>query len=138
MRPSCSTHFLNIAFSPQHLREATEAAIAKYDYDAALMLSQVSYVNMNDLKDGAADRMSHSEHFGQEVLDETSGVHIPIEIYEGCESAFIARSCIFFFSPSSGDTRLLFLLTIILFLLLLHMQGFPLFHAKRSFPYVWH
>ncbi len=42
---------------------------------------------MNDLSEEESEQMRASEHFGgQDVLEETSGVHIPIEIYEGCES----------------------------------------------------
>ena len=31
----------------------------------------------------------YDPHFGQEVFAEESGVHIPIEIYEGCEYMFV-------------------------------------------------
>ena len=31
----------------------------------------------------------YDPHFGQEVFAEESGVHIPIEIYEGCEYMFL-------------------------------------------------
>ncbi len=56
-----------------------------YRYKETLQLSDVNYVNMNDLQPEEEELFVEDEHFKQEVLYETSGVHIPIEIYEGCK-----------------------------------------------------
>ena len=51
------------------------------------MLSQVDYVNVNDMAN-VANLTEYSSHFKQNIYSETSGVQIPIEIYEGCELPF--------------------------------------------------
>ncbi len=91
------------------MQEAAEDAVREYEYDHRLMLHQVNYINMNDndnsdeeeegdvedgeeqWDDGEGDGeqwgdFEISEHFGgQQVLYQTSGVQVPIEIYEGCK-----------------------------------------------------
>ena len=52
------------------------------------MLPNIDYVNVNDLKDEVAAAMEEDERLGQDVYKQESGVHIPIEIYEGCELDF--------------------------------------------------
>ena len=34
------------------------------------------------------NNLNYSEHFKQEIYTQTSGVQIPIEIYEGCKRFF--------------------------------------------------
>ena len=34
------------------------------------------------------NNLTYSEHFKQEIYTKTSGVQIPIEIYEGCKNFF--------------------------------------------------
>ena len=55
-----------------------------YKYDENLELQQVSYTNMNDMS-GLLNFTEYSPHFKQEIYNVTSGVQIPIELYEGCK-----------------------------------------------------
>ena len=36
------------------------------------------------------NNLNYSEHFKQEIYTQTSGVQIPIEIYEGCKRFFFS------------------------------------------------
>ncbi len=63
---------------------AAEDAVRNYTYKEELDLSRVDYINMNDLGN-VSSKMEESKHFRQEVYAKQSGVHIPIEIYEGCK-----------------------------------------------------
>ena len=71
-------------FCFQNLQEKAEQLVKDYVYNDTLLLPQVDYLNMNDLQN-TTDEFEANEHFGRDVLDETAGVHIPIEIYEGCK-----------------------------------------------------
>ena len=75
--------------------------MSAYEFSPSLTLRQIKdegdYINMNDVDADAEERFERDDKFGQDVIRDKSGVQVPIEIYEGCESAFIARSCIFFF-----------------------------------------
>jgi len=42
-------------------------------------------VNVNDMREETSSALKYDGHFAQDVLMEESGVHVPIEIYEGCE-----------------------------------------------------
>ena len=68
----------------QSLQKKAEALIEKYEFEYTLSLDQVNYTNVNNVslvKDGMVD----SDHFKQKVHLGLSGVHVPLEIYEGCE-----------------------------------------------------
>ena len=54
-----------------------------YEYNPDLNLSIVDYINVGEVNENLT--LEYDPHFGQEVFAEESGVHIPIEIYEGCE-----------------------------------------------------
>ena len=74
----------------QRLQHAAEKAVERSKFNHDLKLANVSYVNVNDLDGNDTDvSLEHDAHFGQEVDLEQSGVHIPIEIYEGCEFNYI-------------------------------------------------
>jgi len=83
----------------QELHSAAENAVKNYTFDETLMLSQVDYVNVNDMAD-LVNLTEYSDHFKQNIYAESSGVQIPIEIYEGCE--YIFPYC--FLSAGGGDS----------------------------------
>ena len=66
------------------MQSAAEAAIEKYEFDEDLTLDRVNYTNVNNIS-GLKDGMVYSEHYKQDVHLAESGVHVPIEIYEGCK-----------------------------------------------------
>ena len=70
-------------FHPQRLQTEAEGAVTAYEYNPNLNLSGIDYINVNEISENLT--MEYDPHFGQEVYAEESGVHIPIEIYEGCE-----------------------------------------------------
>jgi len=55
-----------------------------------ILSKQVPYVNVRDLGN-ISNQMFYDHHFKQEIYNNTSGVHIPIEIYEGCKSTFLSK-----------------------------------------------
>lgn len=69
----------------QDLHGAAEEAIREHSYNENLLLSKINYLNVNQMDD-KGNQTEYSEHFKQDIYTETSGVQIPIEIYEGCES----------------------------------------------------
>ena len=66
-----------------------EEALKTYNYSQDLQLGQINYTNVRtpyeDWPENLTKNMKYSQHFQQEVNLEESGVHIPIEIYEGCK-----------------------------------------------------
>ena len=68
----------------QNLQSSAEQAIEAYEYNDDLTLKDVDYINVNDLGNITYE-MTYNDHFKQEIYEESSGVHIPIEIYEGCK-----------------------------------------------------
>lgn len=66
------------------MHDTAEEAVKNYKYDGALYLNQVNFTNVNDME-GMANMTEYSHHFKQDINNETSGVHVPIEIYEGCK-----------------------------------------------------
>ena len=60
-----------------------------YEYNSSLTLADIEYLNVNEVKNMT---LEYDPHFGQEVFEEESGVHIPIEIYEGCEYTCVLSS----------------------------------------------
>ena len=81
----CSIFF----FLLQRLQTAAEAAVTAYEYNSSLTLADIEYLNVNEVKNMT---LEYDPHFGQEVFEEESGVHIPIEIYEGCEYTCVLSS----------------------------------------------
>ena len=75
-------------FFIQNLQSAAENLAREHKYNHTLVLPDIDYVNVNDLKDEVAAAMEDDERLGQDVYKQESGVHIPIEIYEGCELDF--------------------------------------------------
>ena len=67
-----------------------EAAIRNYPYNQNLQLGEINYTNVRkpyeDWPQNLKDNMEYSDDFQQNVNLKESGVHIPIEIYEGCKS----------------------------------------------------
>ena len=77
-------HCLNTCqWFEQSLHESAEKLVREYQYDQALSLSQVPYTNVNEM-DKLLNLTEYSDHFKQYIYPETSGVQIPIELYEGC------------------------------------------------------
>ena len=68
----------------QRLQAAAEAAVTSYQYNHNLNLTVIDYINVNDIMDNNTE-IEYDPHYGQEVISDQSGVHIPIEIYEGCK-----------------------------------------------------
>ena len=66
-----------------------ENAIKTYKFNQSLQLGHINYTNVRrpyqDWPQHLKDNMEYDEHFKQEVNVNESGVHIPIEIYEGCK-----------------------------------------------------
>ncbi len=83
MHSSDAKLYLEMAFF-QDLQNTAEEAVSKYEYNDNLSLRKVNFTNVNEMED-LANLTKYSEHFKQHVYLETSGVHVPIEIYEGCE-----------------------------------------------------
>ena len=78
-------HCLNTCqWFEQSLHESAEKLVREYQYDQALSLSQVPYTNVNEM-DKLLNLTEYSDHFKQYIYPETSGVQIPIELYEGCK-----------------------------------------------------
>ena len=71
------------------MQEKAEDALKIYNYTQDLQLGQINYTNVRrpyeDWPQYLKDDMEYSEHFQQDVNLKESGVHIPIEIYEGCK-----------------------------------------------------
>lgn len=80
---------------------AAEAAVRNYTYNPGLVLKQVDYVDMNDMTK-VDNETRKSEHFKQEIYEEEAGVHIPIEIYEGCECQLRCQEYLLFMCLSVG------------------------------------
>jgi hypothetical protein len=68
----------------QRLVRAAEDAVATHNYATPLRLADVPFLNMKDVKKGD-ERLKYSSAHLQNVTFNNSGVHIPLEIYEGCE-----------------------------------------------------
>ncbi|XP_065349965.1 voltage-dependent calcium channel subunit alpha-2/delta-2-like isoform X2 [Cloeon dipterum] len=66
----------------QRLVRAAEEAVSKHKYSSSLSILDVPYLNMKDLRKGD-DRLHFNPSFQQYVTLNESGVHIPLEIYEG-------------------------------------------------------
>jgi len=66
---------------------AAEEAVASHKYSSQLNLADVPFLNMKDVKKGD-ERFHYNPAFLQNVTMNDSGVHIPLEIYEGCEYKF--------------------------------------------------
>ena len=77
-----------------------------YKYSQNLTLSNIEYINVREIPKNLTDAMEYSDHFNQEVNLNESGVHIPIEIYQGCKFtllfkfAFLRKITIYFFFRS--------------------------------------
>lgn len=70
----------------QNLQKTAETAVKDYTYNPNLILNNTEYINVNELKSGPkAQSLKYDPHFRQEINGSESGVHIPIEIYEGCK-----------------------------------------------------
>ncbi|XP_059090756.1 voltage-dependent calcium channel subunit alpha-2/delta-2-like isoform X2 [Tigriopus californicus] len=85
-------HFRKNIEALKKLQQGAEAATEDYEYDEDLVLPRVNYVNMNDLKN-ASGQLEPSRHFGQDISRQQSGVHIPIEIYEGYNPIQMTKIC---------------------------------------------
>ena len=68
----------------QNLQKKAEELIEKYEYNQDLTLDKVNYTNVNNVS-MVKNGMERSDHFKQDVHYQLSGVHVPLEIYEGCE-----------------------------------------------------
>lgn len=68
----------------QNLHASAEKIVKTYKYKGNLRLRNVNYTNVNEME-SLANQTEYSDHFKQQVYKETSGVQIPIEIYEGCK-----------------------------------------------------
>lgn len=80
-------------FFIQDLQAKAESLIKDYQYHPTLTLDQVKFNNVNEVDD---DVLEYNDHYKQDVNLTQSGVHIPIEIYEGCESPWHRRPPFFF------------------------------------------
>jgi len=71
----------------RNLQMKAENAIKTYKFNQSLQLGHINYTNVRrpyqDWPQHLKDNMEYDEHFKQEVNINESGVHIPIEIYEG-------------------------------------------------------
>ena len=68
----------------QNLQKKAEELIEKYEYNQDLTLDKVNYTNVNNVS-MVKNGMERSDHFKQDVHYSLSGVHVPLEIYEGCK-----------------------------------------------------
>lgn len=84
------TKTIRLLGSSQELHKSAEEAANAYEYDPNLVLKNVNYTNVNAMG-RLMNLTEYSHHFKQNVYNETSGVQIPIEIYEGCKNI-----CFFF------------------------------------------
>ncbi|XP_046405840.1 voltage-dependent calcium channel subunit alpha-2/delta-2-like isoform X2 [Ischnura elegans] len=66
----------------KRLVKAAETAVADHRENPALSLDNVKFLNMKEIKK-YDDRLQNSSRFMQSVSFNESGVHIPLEIYEG-------------------------------------------------------
>ena len=73
-------------FSSKDLHKSAERAVKDYRFNVNLTLPQVNYINMNE-HEKLLNLTEYSPHFKQEVYPGSSGVQIPIELYEGCKYA---------------------------------------------------
>ena len=71
-----------------------ENAIKTYKFNQSLQLGHINYTNVRrpyqDWPQHLKDNMEYDEHFKQEINVNESGVHIPIEIYEGCKFFYVS------------------------------------------------
>lgn len=108
-------------FVIQDLQVKAEEAIKTYKYNQSLQLGDINYTNVrtpyDDWPQHLKDNMEYNEHFKQQVNVNESGVHVPIEIYEGCKfslsnldfinsysyflsfliSSYITQTCFFYY-----------------------------------------
>jgi len=66
--------------------QAAETAANSHEEDLSLTLQRVPFFNVKS--ENAADYLEYSHEFGQNISFALSGVHIPLEIYEGCKYRF--------------------------------------------------
>ncbi|XP_059488918.1 voltage-dependent calcium channel subunit alpha-2/delta-2-like isoform X2 [Neocloeon triangulifer] len=66
----------------QRLVQAAEDAVSNHKYSPGLNMLDVPYLNMKELRKGD-ERLRFNPSFLQNVTLKESGVHIPLEIYEG-------------------------------------------------------
>ena len=96
-------------FVTQDLQIKAEEAIKTYKYNQSLQLGDINYTNVrtpyDDWPQHLKDNMEYNEHFKQQVNVNESGVHVPIEIYEGCKFSLkylqIVNSYSYFYPFSS-------------------------------------
>ena len=69
----------------ERLHATAEEAVRDHEYDEALDLNKVDYINLNEI----LNHTEYSDHFKQYIYKEKSGVQIPIELYEGCKYSWI-------------------------------------------------
>ena len=66
-----------------NLKNCAENAIRDSIYDPNVELFKTNYANVNRLSSELSNSLQYSSHYKQDVNVEHSGVHIPLEIYEG-------------------------------------------------------
>merc|ERR1712223_1639134 len=64
------------------LHDSAASAVNECTYKDNLKLEDINYTNVNRMEH-LQNNLNYSEHFKQEIYTQTSGVQIPIEIYEG-------------------------------------------------------
>ncbi|XP_071440117.1 voltage-dependent calcium channel subunit alpha-2/delta-2-like isoform X2 [Hetaerina americana] len=80
--PKMNEVFMKKEEAVKRLVKAAESAVADHRENPALSLDDVKFMNMKEVKK-YDERLQYSPRFMQNVSFDESGVHIPLEIYEG-------------------------------------------------------
>lgn len=76
---------LMLTISWQRLYDAAKIAEESYEEDLTLTLRRVHFFNVKGSEAEEEGALTYMPSFGQNVSLNNSGVHIPLEIYEGCK-----------------------------------------------------
>lgn len=69
----------------QRLYDAAKDAEESYEEDLTLTLRRVQFFNVKGTEAEEEGALTYAPTFGQNISLNSSGVHIPLEIFEGCE-----------------------------------------------------
>lgn len=74
-----------ILFVSQRLYDAAKDAEESYEEDLTLTLRRVQFFNVKGTEAEEDGALIYAPTFGQNISLNSSGVHIPLEIFEGCK-----------------------------------------------------
>lgn len=115
-----------ILFVSQRLYDAAKDAEESYEEDLTLTLRRVQFFNVKGTEAEEDGALIYAPTFGQNISLNSSGVHIPLEIFEGCK--YSESICVVEISVQAVVCLSLLVTFLVIFYLLMLTFHFLLWH----------